>query len=190
MLTRRRQQCHERMHYCRTHTQPLCRLSARITRVASVGVCILAPSRAAAQREPAEACADARPYKVPGLTRLRFGCYKTLPTRVGEGRRGLAGARGVRRAARASAGPRVSTGGQRRAASPWGFDRGWKSRWRFDGGCQGRRHGSLFSHSVGPPSLLVVRPTRTGRLCARCLARVAPQADGDHRRRRDARARS
>ena len=52
---------------------------------------------------------------------------------------------------------------------------------RFDAGDQGRRHGSLFSHSVGPPSLLVVRPTRTGRLCARCLARVAPQADGDHR---------
>ena len=58
-------------------------------------------------------------------------CYKTLTRRVGEGRRGLEGARRVRKAARASAGPRVSTGGQRRAASPWGVDGGWLEVVRF-----------------------------------------------------------
>ena len=65
--------------------------------------------------------------------------------------------RGARRAARASAGPRVSTGGQRRAASPWGFDGGWSRGVPFGGGYQGRRHGSLFSHSVGPRSSSCVR---------------------------------
>ena len=49
-------------------------------------------------------------------------------------------------------------GGQRRAASPWGLNGSWKSRRRFDGSCQGRRHGSLCSLSG---RRLPSGPTRT-----------------------------
>ena len=68
--------------------------------------------------------------------------------------RGPEGAAGTR-APRALAGPPTVPRGQRRAASPWGVDGSWSHHVHFDGSCQGRRHGSLCSLSVG-----VVLPSR------------------------------